>query len=49
MLHALTSSPLDPIRVLVLTGEDLEDVGSEDWDMLVGTYIQIAFARTTPE
>jgi sodium/potassium-transporting ATPase subunit alpha len=39
----------DPIRVLVVTGEDIETMGPEDWDMLVGNYTEIVFARTTPE
>jgi sodium/potassium-transporting ATPase subunit alpha len=39
----------DPIRVLVLTGEDIETLSSEDWDMVVGHYTEIVFARTTPE
>lgn len=39
----------DPIRVLVLTGEDIEKLSSEDWDIVVGRYTEIVFARTTPE
>jgi sodium/potassium-transporting ATPase subunit alpha len=39
----------DPIRVLVVTGEDIETMGPEDWDMLAGHYTEIVFARTTPE
>ena len=39
----------DPIRALVLTGDDIETLVSEDWDAVVGTYTEIVFARTTPE
>ncbi|KDQ61520.1 hypothetical protein JAAARDRAFT_30968 [Jaapia argillacea MUCL 33604] len=36
-------------RSLVLTGDDVETLSSEDWDMVVGNYTEIVFARTTPE
>ena len=39
----------DPIRALVLTGAELESLSQEDWDMVVGRYTEIVFARTTPE
>ncbi|KAF7797702.1 hypothetical protein EIP86_008902 [Pleurotus ostreatoroseus] len=39
----------DPIRALVLTGEDLETLHKEDWDNIIGSYTEIVFARTTPE
>lgn len=39
----------DPIRALVLTGDDIETLVSEDWDVIAGTYTEIVFARTTPE
>ncbi|KZT07880.1 calcium ATPase transmembrane domain M-containing protein [Laetiporus sulphureus 93-53] len=39
----------DPIRALVLTGEDVETMDSNDWDEAVGNYTEIVFARTTPE
>lgn len=39
----------DPLRALVLTGDDIETLVSEDWDVIVGTYTEIVFARTTPE
>ena len=39
----------DPIRSLVLTGDDIETLAAEDWDVIVGTYSEIVFARTTPE
>ena len=39
----------DPIRALVLTGDDIENLIPEDWDVIVGTYTEIVFARTTPE
>lgn len=39
----------DPIRSLVLTGEDIENLSADDWNMIVGNYTEIVFARTTPE
>lgn len=39
----------DPVRALVLTGDDLETLGPEDWNTVVGNYTEIVFARTTPE
>lgn len=39
----------DPIRALVLTGEDLETIHKDDWDNIIGSYTEIVFARTTPE
>jgi len=39
----------DPARALVLTGEDMDTLTSDDWDMVVGNYTEIVFARTTPE
>ncbi|KAL6299303.1 calcium ATPase transmembrane domain M-containing protein [Sparassis latifolia] len=39
----------DPIRALVLTGEDVESLTAEDWNMVVGNYTELVFARTTPE
>jgi sodium/potassium-transporting ATPase subunit alpha len=38
-------SDSDPLRAIALTGDDLETLGTEDWDMLVGTYGEIVFAR----
>ena len=39
----------DPIRALVLTGDDLEQLGVADWNTILTDYTEIAFARTTPE
>ncbi|KAI0938320.1 hypothetical protein AcW1_001923 [Taiwanofungus camphoratus] len=38
-----------PICALVLTGDDIETLEPEDWNMIVGNYTEIVFARTTPE
>jgi sodium/potassium-transporting ATPase subunit alpha len=38
-----------PIRSLVLTGVDIEELNTDDWNMIVGNYTEIVFARTTPE
>ncbi|KAG1877646.1 hypothetical protein DFJ58DRAFT_752076 [Suillus subalutaceus] len=39
----------DPIRSLVLTGEDVASLTSFDWNVIVGAYTEIVFARTTPD
>ena len=39
----------DPIRSLVLTGDDLTSLEDRDWDVIVGRYTELVFARTTPE
>jgi sodium/potassium-transporting ATPase subunit alpha len=47
--HEIKPRDDDPIRALILTGDDLETMGTEDWDTIVGNYTEIVFARTTPE
>ncbi|KAG6377773.1 hypothetical protein JVT61DRAFT_14546 [Boletus reticuloceps] len=39
----------DPIRSLVLTGEDVSTLTPPDWDVVVSQYSEIVFARTTPD
>ena len=39
----------DPIRALVLTGEDVSTLTPADWNVIVGSYTEIVFARTTPD
>jgi sodium/potassium-transporting ATPase subunit alpha len=39
----------DPIRSLVLTGEDVSSLTSADWNVIIGIYTEIVFARTTPD
>ena len=39
----------DPIRALVLTGDDLEKLSTADWDTILADYTEIVFARTTPD
>jgi len=39
----------DPIRALVLTGDDLEQLTTADWNVILTDYTEIVFARTTPE
>ncbi|CDO77112.1 hypothetical protein BN946_scf184592.g8 [Trametes cinnabarina] len=39
----------DGVHALVLTGDDIETLEEADWDMIVGNYTEIVFARTTPE
>ena len=38
-----------PIRSLVLTGDDVARLGTQEWNTVVGNYQEIVFARTTPE
>ena len=47
--HAVRPADDDPVRALILTGDELETIGTEDWDTIVGNYTEIVFARTTPE
>ncbi|CCM01088.1 uncharacterized protein FIBRA_03136 [Fibroporia radiculosa] len=46
---AVKPSEDDPMRALVLTGDDVEMLTPEDWDATIGNYTEIVFARTTPE
>jgi sodium/potassium-transporting ATPase subunit alpha len=39
----------DPIRALVLTGDDLQQLTTSDWNAILADYTEIVFARTTPE
>ena len=39
----------DPVKTLVLTGDDVEQLTASDWDMVLSEYMEIVFARTTPE
>ena len=39
----------DPIRALVLTGEDVATLTPADWNVVIGSYTEITFARTTPD
>lgn len=39
----------DAHRALVLTGDDVADLRHEEWNVVVGRYTEIVFARTTPE
>ncbi|TFK84922.1 calcium ATPase transmembrane domain M-containing protein [Polyporus arcularius HHB13444] len=39
----------DGVRALILTGDDIETLEEADWDMVLGNYSEIVFARTTPE
>ncbi|KAI9457845.1 calcium ATPase transmembrane domain M-containing protein [Boletus coccyginus] len=39
----------DAIRSLILTGKDVSTLTPPDWDVIVGTYSEIVFARTTPD
>ncbi|KAG1853182.1 hypothetical protein DFJ58DRAFT_884022 [Suillus subalutaceus] len=47
--HLIKPSDDDPIRSLVLTGEDVASLTPFDWNVIVGQYTEIVFARTTPD
>ena len=38
-----------PERSIALTGDDIASFDREDWNMVVGNYTEVVFARTTPE
>jgi sodium/potassium-transporting ATPase subunit alpha len=46
---AVKPSDDDPLRSLVLTGDDVASFNHEDWNMVIGNYTEVVFARTTPE
>ena len=48
-LSSLKPSDDDPIRALVLTGEDVSTLSALDWHVIVGRYTEVVFARTTPD
>ena len=39
----------DPIRSIVLTGEDVDKLSVNDWSTILTDYTEIVFSRTTPE
>ncbi|KAI0360249.1 calcium ATPase transmembrane domain M-containing protein [Trametes cingulata] len=39
----------DGDRALVLTGDDIETLEEADWNLVLGNYTELVFARTTPE
>ncbi|KAF7305091.1 Calcium ATPase transmembrane domain M-containing protein [Mycena kentingensis (nom. inval.)] len=45
----ITPNEDDGVRALVVTGSEISTLDKADWDMIVGTYTEIVFARTTPE
>ncbi|KIO01668.1 hypothetical protein M404DRAFT_28407 [Pisolithus tinctorius Marx 270] len=47
--HDLKPRDDDPIHALVLTDEDVSSLTSADWDVVVGSYMEVVFARTTPD
>lgn len=47
--HAIKPQEDEPIRALVLTGEDISTLTAPDWDVVVGSYTEVVFARTTPD
>ena len=38
-----------PERAVALTGDDIASFKKEDWNMVIGNYTEVVFARTTPE
>ncbi|KAI0687707.1 calcium ATPase transmembrane domain M-containing protein [Cytidiella melzeri] len=47
--HDIKPTDDDPIRALVITGDDIVTLTDADWDAIFGLYTEIVFARTTPE
>ncbi|KAF9231652.1 Na/K ATPase alpha 1 isoform [Melanogaster broomeanus] len=47
--YSVKPDPDAPNRVLVLTGEDVDALTAPDWDVIIGVYTEIVFARTTPD
>ena len=39
----------DPIRAIVLTGDDVEQLTEDTWDTILSEYTEIVFSRTTPQ
>ena len=39
----------DPIKAIVLTGEDVEQLTVDNWNTILTEYTEIVFSRTTPE
>ena len=39
----------DPIKAIVLTGDDVEQLTGETWNTILTEYTEIVFSRTTPE
>jgi sodium/potassium-transporting ATPase subunit alpha len=39
----------DPIKAIVLTGEDVEHLTVDNWNTVLTEYTEIVFSRTTPE
>lgn len=47
--HEIKPQDDDPICALTLTGEDVSSLTSADWDVIVRSYTEVVFARTTPD
>ena len=39
----------DPIKAIVLTGDDVDQLTVDDWNTILSEYAEIVFSRTTPE
>ena len=39
----------DPLKAIVLTGDDVEQLTVENWNTILTEYTEIVFSRTTPE
>ncbi|EPZ34560.1 P-type ATPase, A domain-containing protein [Rozella allomycis CSF55] len=48
-LHEMKPNPNDPLKAIVLTGDDVNKLSDDNWNVLFALYTEIAFARTTPE
>ena len=48
-LTAIKPDEEGPDRSIALTGDDIASFEHEDWNMVIGNYTEVVFARTTPE
>ena len=39
----------DPIKAIVLTGEDVDHLTVDNWNTILTEYTEIVFSRTTPK
>ena len=46
---AMKPTDNDPIKAIVLTGDDVEQLTVENWNTVLTEYTEIVFSRTSPE
>ena len=45
----MKSTDNDPIKAIVLTGDDVEQLTVDNWNTILTEYTEIVFSRTTPK